>query len=107
MSQAYGARDIRDCHRWFFDGLTLAALMAVPIMARARAGVVRHSSRSAFTPRCGRCSSRTSASLILSTPFLLAYAACRRYLQGMHAVTPVMFALVTANLINAGRQLGA
>src|SRR5215212_2536991 len=33
VSQAYGARDIRDCHRWFFDGLTLAALMAVPIMA--------------------------------------------------------------------------
>jgi MATE family multidrug resistance protein len=40
--------------------------------------------------------------VILSTPFLLAYATCRRYLQGMHAVTPVMFALVTANLINAG-----
>ena len=39
--------------------------------------------------------------LILSTPFLLAYAVCRRYLQGMHAATPVMFALVTANLINA------
>ena len=33
VSQAYGARDIRDCHRWFFDGLTLAGLMAVPIMA--------------------------------------------------------------------------
>jgi MATE family multidrug resistance protein len=38
---------------------------------------------------------------LLSTPVLLLYAACRRYLQGMHAVTPVMFALVTANLINA------
>ncbi len=45
--------------------------------------------------------------LLLSTPFLLAYAVCRRYLQGMHAVTPVMFALVTANLINAGRELAA
>ena len=33
VSQAYGARDIRECHRWFFDGLTLAGLMAVPIMA--------------------------------------------------------------------------
>src|SRR6188508_3345909 len=33
VSHAYGARDIRDCHRWFFDGLTLAGLMAVPIMA--------------------------------------------------------------------------
>ena len=33
VSQAYGARDIRECHRWLFDGLTLAGLMAVPIMA--------------------------------------------------------------------------
>ena len=41
VSQAYGARDIRDCHRWFFDGLTLAGLMAVPITGAARAGVVR------------------------------------------------------------------
>ncbi len=40
--------------------------------------------------------------LLWSTPFLLAYAVCRRYLQGMHAVTPVMFALITANLINVG-----
>src|SRR5690349_7514007 len=32
VSQAYGRKDIRDCHRWFFDGLTLAAMMAVPIM---------------------------------------------------------------------------
>jgi MATE family multidrug resistance protein len=39
--------------------------------------------------------------LILSTPFLLAYAVCRRYLQGMHAAMPVMFALITANVINA------
>lgn len=33
VSQAYGAGDIHDCHRWLFDGLTLAALMTVPIMA--------------------------------------------------------------------------
>ena len=38
--------------------------------------------------------------LILSTPFLLLYAAFRRYLQSTHHVGPVMFALVSANLIN-------
>ena len=32
---------------------------------------------------------------------LLLYAAFRRYLQGMHVVRPVMFALITANLVNA------
>jgi multidrug resistance protein, MATE family len=38
--------------------------------------------------------------LLLSTPFLLAYAVCRRYLQAMHAAKPVMFALIAANLVN-------
>ena len=100
VSQAYGARDIRDCHRWFFDGLTLAGLLAVPIMtllilvwfAIPLLGfhdAVRPLLQSYF------------GVLILSTPFLLAYAVCRRYLQGMHAAMPVMLALVTANLINA------
>ena len=100
VSQAYGARDIRDCHRWFFDGLTLAAMLAVPIMTLLLLlwfaipslgfhGDVRPLLETYF------------GILLLSTPFLLAYAVCRRYLQAMHAVTPVMFALVTANVINA------
>ena len=100
VSQAYGARDIRDCHRWFFDGLMLAGLLAVPIMALLVLvwfaipslgfhGAVRPLLESYF------------GVLLLSTPFLLAYAVCRRYLQAMHAATPVMFALVTANVINA------
>ncbi|MBY0494790.1 MAG: MATE family efflux transporter [Cyanobacteria bacterium] len=100
VSQAYGARDIRDCHRWFFDGLMLAGLLAVPIMALLILvwfaipllgfhGAVRPLLQSYF------------GVLILSTPFLLAYAVCRRYLQGMHAALPVMVALITANLINA------
>jgi len=100
VSQAYGARDIRDCHRWFFDGLMLAGLLAVPIMALLVLvwfaipslgfhGAVRPLLESYY------------GVLLLSTPFLLAYAVCRRYLQAMHAATPVMFALVTANVINA------
>lgn len=100
VSQAYGARDIRACHRWFFDGLTLAGLMAIPIMLLLLGvwfaipvlgfhGAVRPLLESYF------------GVMMLSTPFLLAYAVCRRYLQGMHAVLPVMFALVTANMINA------
>jgi MATE family multidrug resistance protein len=101
VSQAFGRRDIRDCHRWWFDGLTLAALMAVPLMLLCGVlwlaipslgfhGAVRPLLRSYF------------GIVVLSTPFLLFYAASRRYLQGMHVVTPVMFALLSANLINAG-----
>ena len=100
VSQAYGARDIRECHRLFFDGLALAALLTVPIMlllvlvwfAIPLLGfhdAVRPLLESYF------------GVMMLSTPFLLAYATCRRYLQGMHAALPVMIALVTANLVNA------
>jgi MATE family multidrug resistance protein len=100
VSQAYGARDIRACHRWFFDGLMLAALLTLPIMALLVMvwflipvlgfhSAVRPLLESYF------------GVLLFSTPFLLGYAVCRRYLQGMHAATPIMFALVTANLINA------
>jgi MATE family multidrug resistance protein len=39
--------------------------------------------------------------VLWSTLPLLLYAAVRRYLQGMHVVAPIAFALVTANLVNA------
>ncbi len=100
VSQAYGAGDIRDCHRWLFDGLTLAALMTVPIMAICLLlayAIPVLGFHAAVTPLLQSYFSV----LIWSTPFLLAYAACRRYLQGMHLVTPMMVALVTANLLNA------
>jgi MATE family multidrug resistance protein len=100
VSQAYGARDIRDCHRWFFDGLTLAAILTVPIMALLVLlwfAIPSLGFHEAVRPLL----ETYFGILLLSTPFLLAYAVCRRYLQAMHAVTPVMFALVSANVINA------
>lgn len=100
VSQAFGARDIRDCHRWLFDGLTLAALMTLPIMAVC--GVLAYSIPSlGFHAAVAPPLQSYFTILIWSTPFLLAYAACRRYLQGMHLATPVMFALISANVLNA------
>ena len=101
VSQAYGARNVRECHRLFFDGLSLAALLAVPIMALLLLVWFAIPSL-AFHDAVKPLLESYFGIIMLSTPFLLAYAACRRYLQGMHAVTPVMFALVTANLVNAG-----
>lgn len=99
VSQAYGARDMRDCHRWFFDGLTLAALMTVPIMALLVV-VWFAIPYLGFHIAVKALLDSYFGVLMLSTPFLLGYAVCRRYLQGMHAVTPIMVALVTANIIN-------
>jgi MATE family multidrug resistance protein len=100
VSHAYGARDIRDCHRWFFDGLMLAGLLAVPIMTLLVLVWLAIPSLG-FHDAVRPLLETYFGVLLLSTPFLLAYAVCRRYLQAMHAVTPVMFALVTANVINA------
>ena len=101
VSQAFGARDIRECHRLFFDGLSLAALMALPIMALL--AMVWFAIPVARFSSCGRAAARVVLRHHDSEHAVPAgYATCRRYLQGMHAVTPVMFALVTANLINAG-----
>jgi MATE family multidrug resistance protein len=100
VSHAYGRKDLRDCHRWFFDGLMLAALMAVPIML-SLVGVWFAIPVLGFHGAVRPLLEQYFGVLMLSTPFLLAYAVCRRYLTAMHAVKPVMFALVTANVINA------
>ncbi len=100
VSQAFGAGDVRDCHRWLFDGLTLAALLTLPILAVC--GVLAYAIPSlGFHPAVVPDLQSYFLVLMWSTPFLLGYAACRRYLQGMHLATPVMFALITANLLNA------
>jgi len=100
VSQAYGARQITQCHRWLIHGVLLALLLATPVMLVCFVlywaipllgfhGEVLPLLESFF------------AVIIWSTPFLLLYAALRRYLQGIHVVAPITFALVSANIVNA------
>lgn len=100
VSQAFGARDVDDCHRWLFHGLVLALLMTVPVVAVCLVLLAAIPSLG-FHPDVAPLLDSYFSVVLWSTPFLLVYAACRRYLQGMHIVTPVMFALVSANLVNA------
>ena len=100
VSHAFGARDIKECHRLFLDGVALAGLMAVPLVA-VLIGVWYAIPFLGFHGAVRPLLDSYFGIVVASTPFLLVYAACRRYLQAMHAVTPVMFALVTANLVNA------
>jgi MATE family multidrug resistance protein len=101
VSQAFGAGDIRECHRWLFDGLTLGAMLTVPVMGACLLLAYAIPSLGFHAAIAPQLQSYFMV-LIWSTPFLIAYAACRRYLQGMHLATPVMFALITANVLNAG-----
>lgn len=99
VSQAYGAGDLRDCRHSLTQGLWLATAVGIPLTALfwllhpafAWLGVTQGASRYA--------SSYLEVLSFSSLP-LLVYAALRRYLQGLHQMRPVMFALVSANLVN-------
>src|SRR5271154_853021 len=105
VSQAHGRGDDEDCRRWLMQGMYIALAYSLPVM-------VFVNWLPALLPRWGTNPAvigQTTAYLRLlnfGTPFLLAYACFRRYLQGMGVVKPVTFALVTANLVNlAGNWL--
>ncbi len=101
VSQAFGARRIQDCHRWLFHGVVLAILLTPPLLLICAVLYIAIP-RFGFHPEVQPLLERYFLVIILSSPLLLLYAAFRRYLQGIHVVTPVMFALITANVVNAG-----
>jgi MATE family multidrug resistance protein len=100
VSQAHGAGDERECARWLHQGVWLACVAAVPVMALtwlAFATLDLWGLHPEIRRLVGPYLSVISAGAL---PLLL-YAAFRRYLQGMHVVGPIMIALVSANLVNA------
>jgi multidrug resistance protein, MATE family len=101
VSHAYGARRLDECLEWLHQGVWLAlivgpGLMAVTWLATTTldAWGLHPEIRVLVWPYLRVIS-------FGSLPLLL-YAGFRRYLQGLHVVKPVMFALITANLVNAG-----
>lgn len=100
VSQAHGAGDHRDCHRWLVHGVVMGAALTVPIIAICL-GVLAFFPHAGFHPDVAPLLDGYFGIVLWSTIPLLLYAAVRRYLQGMHVVAPVAFALVTANLLNA------
>jgi multidrug resistance protein, MATE family len=99
VSQAFGAGDREDCHHSLAQGVYIALFLSPPLtcfFALLRPifyalGINREVSALAGP---------FIATLGLSTLPLLLYGAFRRYLQALGHVRPVMFALISANLIN-------
>jgi multidrug resistance protein, MATE family len=99
VSHSYGAGDVEDCHRSLVNGVYLS-LAITPLLM----GVVL-----LFEPIL-RSLNIPAAVLNQAIPYLrtlnwgtlplLLYFVFRRYLQGMNLAKPVMFALVSANLVN-------
>jgi multidrug resistance protein, MATE family len=99
VSHSYGAGDVDDCHRSLVNGVYLSAGMAPLLM-----GLVW------LTEPILRAMHIEQPVLEQTIPYLralnwgtlplLLYFVFRRYLQGMNLAKPVMFALVSANIVN-------
>jgi MATE family multidrug resistance protein len=100
VSQAYGARRLDECHRWLFHGVALALLLTLPLMLTIY-GVSRALGTFGLHPAVQPLVMSYLIRLDLGLLPLLLYASFRRYLQGMSVVHPVMFALISANIVNA------
>jgi MATE family multidrug resistance protein len=99
IAQAYGARRLEECHRTMWNSLYMACAISPLLMAFLLATVP-------LFPRIGLAPELVAQTvpflkaLLWSTLPLVLYFALRRYLQAMHIVKPVVFALVSANLVN-------
>jgi MATE family multidrug resistance protein len=100
VSQAFGGGDLARCRALLKTGVELAALLS-PASIVAGYAVLLALPAVGFHADVTPLLTSYFSVMLWSTPFLLFYASFRRYLQGMHLVMPVMFALVTANVINA------
>jgi MATE family multidrug resistance protein len=99
VAQAFGAGRIDECHRWLIDAVWLSAIITLPVLAVTAA--LDASLDSWGLPPGVLALTRPYLGIInWSLPPLLLYVAFRRYLQAMNKVTPVMVALVLANVVN-------
>jgi MATE family multidrug resistance protein len=100
VSQAWGAGRKQDCERSLWQGVYIA-IGATPLLMLAVGAVMPAVRLAGVDPRVLPLAESYVGIVNLSMPVLLLYTAFRRYLQGMAVVRPVMFALVTANAVNA------
>lgn len=100
VAQAFGAGDVRDCHKSLVNALWLAVPLSPLLMAVAW-GWAPLMVWAEVNPAVLREATPYLSALIWSVPPLLVYSALRRYLQAMSLVRAVMVAMVSANLVNA------
>ena len=100
VSQAFGAGNREEAHRTLSSGLVIAATGS-PILMLCVFGVAPALALIGVNPVVRVQANLFVNVLVWSLPPLMLYSAFRRYLQGLHVVAPITFALITANLVNA------
>jgi MATE family multidrug resistance protein len=99
VSQASGAGDLDDARRSLIQALWLA-LVIIPAVVGIVAGYDLIVAKFGVDPVVLRGARPYLHALNWSAPPLILYFVFRRYLQAKHIVAPVMWTLVTANLVN-------
>jgi MATE family multidrug resistance protein len=99
VSQSCGAGDREDCHRSLTQGVYLACALSVPLMLLFYFMPPVFSLLRIVEPVSSLAGVFLRVQNLGTLPLLL-YGAFRRYLQGMGHVAPVMFTLVSANVVN-------
>jgi MATE family multidrug resistance protein len=99
VAQAYGAGNLEECHHTLWNALYLAGMISPLVMGAALLCVP-------FFPYFGLAPALVAQTvpflkaLVWSTFPLALYFVFRRYLQAMGMVKPVVFTLISANLVN-------
>src|SRR6478736_10462749 len=99
VAHAYGREDLNDARHSLVNGLFLA-LVLTPILMLAVSFWPALMQRFGISAELVDPMRPFLRALNLGTLPLLAYFALRRYLQAMNVVLPIMFALISANLVN-------
>ena len=99
VSHSYGAGKVEDCHRSLVNGAYLSLGIAPVLM-----GIVWTAGKLLYRMGIGADVMAQAIpylkALNWGTLPLLLYFVFRRYLQGMNLAKPVMFALISANVVN-------
>lgn len=99
VAQSFGAGDHMDTRRTLVNGIWLALAIS-PLLAGLILVLIPLLRAAGVNPVVMLLLSPYLEALLWGIPPLLLYTAFRRYLQAVNIVHPVMFALITANLIN-------
>ena len=99
IAQAYGAGRLQECHRTLWNALYFA-LILTPVLMGVVLSFIPLFPYFGLTPALVAQTVPFLKALVWSTFPLAAYFVLRRYLQSMGIVRPVVFALISANLVN-------
>jgi MATE family multidrug resistance protein len=101
VSRSAGAGRLDECVHWLHQGVVLA-LGVAPFVMLLTWGAFATIDAWGLNEEIRALAGPYLQVIALSASPLLLYAAFRRYLQGIHVVRPIMVALLSANLVNAG-----